>query len=155
MAGMQKKAEIKVAIPEEQATVCVRCTSAELVLALAIVSTRQRLALFVRCSTIMSSTDDREHIPPSFVLVSNGKVPEDGAEDPRNILQGRQGAPAVSVWPRLMIRRKWRLHDGSDIAIDCGVQKGPTGPVYFCESSSLKDSNPVGMARGHKRCTGN
>ena len=33
MAGMYKKAEIKVAIAKEQATVCVRCTSAELVLA--------------------------------------------------------------------------------------------------------------------------
>ena len=40
MAGMYKKAEIKVAIAKEQATVCVRCTSAELVLALAIVSVR-------------------------------------------------------------------------------------------------------------------
>ena len=36
--GMNKKAKIKVAIAKEQATVCVRCTSAGLVLASAIVS---------------------------------------------------------------------------------------------------------------------
>ena len=93
MAEMNKKAKIKVAIAKEQATVCVRCTSAELVLALAIVSARQRLALIFRCSTIMSSTDYRERIPQSFVLVSHGKVPEDGAEDRRYILQGGQGTP--------------------------------------------------------------
>ena len=55
----------------------------------------------------MSSADDREHIPPLFVLVSYAKVPEDGSEDLRYILRGRQGAPAVRVWPRLMTRRKW------------------------------------------------
>ena len=67
MVEMYNKAEIYVAIGEEQATVCVRCTSAELVLPLAIV--RALAAGFVAALVCCLLTTESTFHRPSYSSV--------------------------------------------------------------------------------------